>query len=193
MRVEHRELVAVVLGEPQLRVRQLELESIRRRRLVRPRLVALRPPVAKEEQPARFVRRFALGVRDELCAHAAGDHHQTVCSIEASTSSASQKSADRYFQPASARTATVVDPSRSAASLRATCATAPDDTPAKMPSSSSSRLTSRTDSSFDTSTFRSSFATSRIGGTYPSSSDRSPMTGSPGSGSAAATTASGKA
>src|SRR5438876_8422758 len=148
MGVEDRELVAVVFGEPDVRIVELELESIRRRGLVASGLVALGPPVAEEDQTARLVRRLALRVRDELRAHGVGDHHQTVRSIADSTSRASQKSAERYFQPPSARIATITPSSRSDASLRAMWTTAPEDTPAKMPSSSSSRRTSSTDSSF---------------------------------------------
>src|SRR5207247_665295 len=128
-------------------------------------LVARRSAAAQEHEPARLVRRLSLGVLDELGAHPGRNHHQTVRSIACSTSSASQKSADRYFQPPSARIATTTPSSSSPASLRATWPTAPAETPAKIPSSSSRRRTSRTDSSFDTSTFRSSFETSRIGGT----------------------------
>ena len=51
--------------------------------------------VAEEDEPACFVRCFPFGVRDELRAHVLGDHHQTVRSIAVSTSSASQKSAER--------------------------------------------------------------------------------------------------
>src|SRR3954447_6594796 len=189
--MENRELVAFVLGKPDLGIVELQLEAVRRRRGVVARLVALRLAVAEQDETASFVRHLALGVRDERFAHVGGNHHQTVRSIACSTSSFSQKSAERYFQPASARIATTTPSSSSSASFRATCPTAPADTPAKMPSSSSSRRTSCTDSSFVTSTLRSSFETSRIGGTYPSSSERRPMTGSPGSGSAAATTMSG--
>src|SRR5205807_3412145 len=101
----------------------------------------------------------------ERGSHLGRDYHQTVRSIERSTSSASQKSAERYFQPPSARIATTTPSSRSAASLRATCTTAPAETPAKMPSSSSSARTARTESSLETRTLRWSFETSRIGGT----------------------------
>src|SRR5262249_5549138 len=94
------------------------------------------------------------------------DYHQWLRSIVAAGSSASQKSADRYFQPPSARMPTTTLPSASSrARRRATWSTAPDETPAKMPSSSRSCLTAAAASSFDTSSFRSSFETSRIGGT----------------------------
>jgi hypothetical protein len=44
--VEDGELVAVVLGVPDLRIVELELEPVRRRRRIAPRLVALRTAVA---------------------------------------------------------------------------------------------------------------------------------------------------
>src|SRR5215211_2465170 len=189
--MEDREVVPVVLEEPDLGV-DLELEAVGRGGAVAAGHVALGASVAEEQQPARLVRVLRARVLLERGADLRRDHHQTVRSIDVSTSAASQKSADRYFQPPSGRTQTTTASSRSAARRRATCATAPDETPAKMPSSSSRRRIASTDSSFETSTFRSSFATSRIGGTYPSSSERSPITGSPGSGSAAATTTPGQ-
>src|SRR5438034_2552005 len=153
--MEDGELVAVVLRVPDLRIVELELEAVGRRRRIAARLVALGAFVAQQHQPTRLVRRLLFRVRDQCGAHVGGNHHQTVRSIACSTSSASQKSAERYFQPPSARIATTTPSSSSPASLRATCPTAPDETPAKTPSSSSRRRTSRTDSSFDTSTFRS--------------------------------------
>src|SRR6266571_1650440 len=118
--MEDRQLVAVVFGEPRLGVVELELEAVRRVRFVAAGLVTLCATVSQQDQPAGLVRRFPLGVRDELGAHLGGDHHQTVRSIDASTSSALQKPAERYFQPPSARIATTTPPSRSAASLQAT-------------------------------------------------------------------------
>src|ERR671923_520104 len=159
------ELVAGVLGKPDLGVVELELEAVRRGSRVAARLVSLGSAVAQEHETAGLIRRLALRMDDERSADVARNHHQTVRSIARSTSSASQKSAERYFQPPSARIATTTPSSSSAASLRATCKTAPEETPAKIPSSSSRRRTSCTDSSFETSTFRSSFDTSRIGGT----------------------------
>ena len=94
MGVEDGELVAVVLGEPHVRVLELELEPVRGRGRVPAGLVPLCAAVAEEDDAAGLVRRFTLGVRSELCAHALGNHHQTVRSIAVSTSSASQKSAD---------------------------------------------------------------------------------------------------
>ena len=85
-----------------------------------------------------------------------------------------QKGALRYFQPPSASTQTTTPSSSSPAIFRATWSTAPDEPPAKIPSSSSSARTPSTDSSFVTSTFRSRRDTSRIGGTYPSASERRP-------------------
>src|SRR5438309_10626705 len=163
--MEDGQLVARVLREPDLRIVELELEAVRRRGRVSSGLVPLGPSVTQEDEPARLVRDFFPGVLDEPGSYLGRDHHQTVRSIACSTSSDSQKSADRYFQPPSARIATTTPSSSSPASLRATCPTAPAETPANKPSSSSRRRTSRTDSSFETSTFRSSFDTSRIGGT----------------------------
>ena len=54
--------------------------------------------------PHASFRSVRLGVLPDRQARRVGDYHQTVRSIDSSTSSASQKSADRYFQPASART-----------------------------------------------------------------------------------------
>src|SRR3954452_7210595 len=165
VRVENGELVPVVLGVPDLGIVELQLEAVRRRCRVAPRFVAFGAAVSQQHEAAGLVRRLALRVLDERGADVRRNHHQTVRSIACSTSSASQKSADRYFQPASAKTATTTPSSSSPASLRATCPTAPAETPAKIPSSSSRRRTSRTESSFETSSLRSSFETSRIGGT----------------------------
>src|SRR6266566_3463780 len=114
---------------------------------------------------AGLVRRLGPRVLLERGAHLGSDHHQRSASISPSTSSASQKEAERYFQPASARIATITPSSSSAASLRATWTTAPAETPANTPSSSSSARTPATASAFETSSLRSSFETSRIGGT----------------------------
>src|SRR5581483_507730 len=191
--VEDGELVAVVLEvEDEARVRCAQLEPERARGGVDAGQVALRDPAPEGEEPARLVRRFVLGVPFQLAANRRGHYHQWPCSIACSASGASQKSAERYFQPPSARMQTTTPSSSSAASRAATCTTAPEERPAKIPSRSTSARTPASDSAFETSSFRSSFATSRIGGTYPSSSERSPITGSPGSGSAAATSTSGK-
>src|SRR5918999_1477804 len=120
---------------------------------------------AQEDQPAGLVRRFGAGVLLEGAPHRGGDYHQTLRSIERSTSSASQNCADRYFQPPSASTATTTPSSSSAASRRATWRTAPEETPANTPSASRRARTPSTDSSFETSTFRSRRDTSRTGGT----------------------------
>src|SRR5471032_2704235 len=104
-------------------------------------------------------------MRSQLRANLLADYHQSVLSIDSSTSVSCQNGADRYFQPPSAGTQTTVEPSgRSSATRRATCATAPDETPAKIPSLSSNARTAATDSAFETSSLRSSFETSRIGG-----------------------------
>src|ERR671915_482659 len=116
--------------------------------------------------------RDGRGVLDERRAHLGRHYHQTRSSIEAPTSSAVQKSAERYFQPPSARTHTTTPSSSSSAIRRATCTTAPEETPAKMPSRSSRSRSPATDSSLETSSLRSRRETSRIGGTYPSASER---------------------
>src|SRR5207253_3481716 len=100
--------------------------------------------------------------RRERLADLGRDHHHSVAS---SISSPCQKPAERYFQPPSGRTHTTTPSSSSAARRRATWTTAPDETPAKIPSSSSSARTPATASSFETRSLRLIFATSRIGGT----------------------------
>src|SRR5207302_4543660 len=112
-----------------------------------------------------LVRGFGSRVLLEGGADLGANYHQRSASISPSTSSASQKEAERYFHPASARIATTTPSSSSPASLRATWATAPAETPAKTPSLSSSARTPATASAFETSSFRSSLETSRIGGT----------------------------
>src|SRR5919108_1277859 len=191
MRVENREVIPLVLEEEVGRITRAELEPVRASQRVLARKVPLCNTVAERDETTGLVRRLGACVLDQLLADLGRNYHQTACSIACSTSSASQSGADRYFQPPSARIATTTPSSSSSARRRATCRTPPDETPAKIPSASSSARIPATDSAFDTSTFRSSRETSRIGGTYPSSSDRSPITGSPGSGSAAATTACG--
>src|SRR5262249_10178316 len=143
MRVEDGELVAVVLEEPELRI-DVELEAVRRRGAVAPALVPFGDAAAQDDQATRFVRVLRLRVRDKPPAHGGRDHHHRLRSIDASMSSAVQKSALRYFQPASASTQTTTPSSSSAASLRATWTTAPAETPAKMPSSFSRARTART-------------------------------------------------
>src|SRR6476619_2487951 len=107
MRVEDRELVALVFQEPVLGL-GVELEAIRARGRVAGGQVALGLAVVEHHQAAGLVRLLGR------------DHHQTDSSITASGSGASQKGAERYFQPASARTATTTPSSSSLASLRAT-------------------------------------------------------------------------
>src|SRR5262249_57799392 len=119
--------------------------------------VALRVTAAEDDQAACLVRRLHLRVLDELRADPRRDHHQTLSSIARSTSAACQNAAERYFHPASARTQTTTPSSSSSASLRATCATAPADTPANRPSRARKSRTPATDSSVETSTFRSGF------------------------------------
>src|SRR6266851_4008555 len=163
MRVEDGQLVAVVLEEPDLGV-GLELVAVRRLEPVAAADVALGDAVAENDQAAAFVRCLLAAVRAQLLADRLGDYHHSVRSIDSSTSSARQNSAERYFQPPSASTATMVEPSgSSSAILRATCTTAPAETPAKIPSRSSSACTAATDSAFETRILRSSFETSRIG------------------------------
>ena len=118
VRVHHRELVALVLEEPDLGVRHAQLEPVRRGGVVDPRHVPLGDAVLEDEQPARLVRRVRPRRAPDRQARRVGDYHQTVRSIDSSTSSASQKSAERYFQPASARTQTTTPSSSSAASRR---------------------------------------------------------------------------
>src|SRR5207253_3821178 len=163
VRVEDRELVALVLEEPVLGL-GLELEAVRARRGVVARDVALCDTVAQGDQATGLVRGLRLRVAAQLGPDLRRDHHQTAASSSSSAAD-SQKPAERYFQPASASTATIVPSSSSAASFRATWMTAPDETPAKTPSARSSSRREATASSFETSTFRSSCETSRTGGT----------------------------
>ena len=171
MRMDDR-LVEVAVAEirPHDRV-QAQLEVVRRRRRVLSGDVFDRDEafglLLEQEKPAGLVRELGLCVRDDRGPHDGRDHHQMVVSIDSATSSSgtSQKSALRYFQPPSARIVTTTPSSSSSASRLATWIAAPEETPPRMPSRLSSSRTAVTDSSFDTSTFRSSFATSRIGGT----------------------------
>src|SRR5439155_1061922 len=117
----------------------LEFEAVGRGRPVRAGDVALRNAVAKHDEAAGLVRRLRAGVCLEVAADLLRDHHQTVRSIDSSTSSfdASQNPAERYFQPPSARTqATTASSPSSPARRSATWRTAPAETPAKMPSRS---------------------------------------------------------
>src|ERR1044072_765462 len=76
-------------------------------------------------------------------------------------------------------------PSSSSPAIRTAIeAIAPDDTPAKIPSSSASRRVQTMASWLVTKIFRSSSERSMIGGMKPSSSERRPCTGSPCIGSA---------
>src|ERR1700722_5239150 len=103
MRVEDRQLVAVVLEEPHLGV-DFELVAVGRRQLVPTPDIALGDAVAEDEQSAALVRRLGCRMCVQLGADLGGDYHQSVDSIDCSTSLASQKPAERYFQPPSAST-----------------------------------------------------------------------------------------
>src|ERR1035438_10012863 len=92
---------------------------------------------------------------------------------------------ERYFQPSSATTNTTFPSSSSPAIRTAMLAIAPLDTPANRPSSSSSLRVQQIASRLVTKILRSSSERSMIGGMKPSSSERSPCTGSPCIGSAA--------
>ena len=107
--VEDGELVALVLEEPHLGV-DLELVAVRRGEPVAAADVALGDAVAEDEHAAALVRRLLGGVGVQLGADRGRDYHQSVLSIDSSTSSALQKSPERYFQPPSASTATTTEP-----------------------------------------------------------------------------------
>src|SRR3954462_11673364 len=92
---------------------------------------------------------------------------------------------ERYFQPSSQTMKTTLPSSISLAIRTAIDAIAPLETPAKMPSSSSSLRVHTTASWLVTKILRSSSDRSMIGGMKPSSRERSPWTGSPCIGSAA--------
>src|SRR3954452_14677808 len=134
VRVEDGQLIALVLQEPVLRL-GLQLEAVGARGRVAAGDVALRDSAPERDQAARLVRGLRLGVSAQLGADLDGDHHQTAASSSSSACASScQKPADRYFQPASARTATTVPSpdwsSSSSARRRATWMTAPEETPA---------------------------------------------------------------
>src|SRR5439155_27280832 len=136
-----------------------ELEAVRARCLVDRGDVALGDAVAKGDQATCLVRCLRARVLGELGTDGRGHYHQTDRSIAPATSSESQKSAERYFQPPSASTQTMTPSSSSSASRSAAWITAPEETPPKMPSRSSSRRRPATDCSFETRSFRSSFET----------------------------------
>src|ERR1700694_4825138 len=92
---------------------------------------------------------------------------------------------ERYFQPSSATTNTTLPSSSSPAMRTAMLAMAPLETPANTPSSSRSLRVQEIASLLVTKILRSSTLRSMIGGMKPSSSERSPCTGSPCIGSAA--------
>src|SRR5579871_6583637 len=112
MRVEDRELVALVLQEPHLRV-DLELVPVGRGEAVPPAQVPLGDTVTERDHPAALVRCLLGRVLVELRSDLLRDYHQSVDSIDSSTSAARQNSPERYFQPPSASTATTTDPSGS--------------------------------------------------------------------------------
>ena len=140
----------------------------RRRRRCAAARSARRRRRASSDQAAGLVRRLRVArARSSSRAHRGRDHHQTVRSIDAlDVVGASQKSAERYFQPPSARIADddalvelVGEPARDV-----------DDRARRRrrrrcPPGRAARARPATDSSFETSIFRSSFETSRIGGT----------------------------
>src|SRR2546423_13775698 len=111
-----------------------QFEAKGRRRCVLTADVFHRDVAVEQEEAAGLVGILLARVCSDLGAHTVGDHHHSERSIDDSMSSADQKSALRYFQPASASTQTTTPSSSSAASLRATWTTAPDETPAKIPS-----------------------------------------------------------
>src|SRR5262249_20232551 len=162
MRVEHRELVPVILEKPDERV-DLELVAVRRLEGILASVVLLGDAVAERDDPAALVRRVVPRVCPQPGGDRRRDPHQGTSSA---IPSPPQKGAERSFQPPSASTATTVDPSGSSPAIRrATWTTAPDDTPANSPSWSSSARAAAAASAFDTSSLRSSFATSSTGGT----------------------------
>ena len=124
--MEDGELVALVFEEPHRRV-DLELVPVRRRQRVPAADVAVGDAVPEDEYAAALVGRLVGGVRVQLGPYGGRDHHQSTAS---SISSPLQNGAERYFQPPSARTATTTEPSGSSSAIRrATCTTAPDETP----------------------------------------------------------------
>src|SRR4051794_12752830 len=130
MRMEHGELVAVVLEEPHVGI-DLQLVAIRRRERVAAAHVALGNAVAQHEHAAAFVRGLLLGVRAQCRADRGGDPPH---SLLPSISPPCQNGALRYFHPPSASTHATTDSSGSSSATRhATCTAAPADTPAKMP------------------------------------------------------------
>src|SRR5262249_54440033 len=164
MGVEDGELVAVVLEKPDRGI-DVELEAVRRGRPVAARPVALGRPAPGPHDAAGLVRLLGPSMLFGFPANGCGHYHQSSDSISASASSGSQKGDERYFQPPSARIVTTTPSSSSSASLRATWTTAPAETPAKTPSRSTKARPPATASAFETRSLRSSFDTSRIGGT----------------------------
>src|SRR4029434_6828276 len=114
-------------------------------------------------------------------------HRVSETFFSARASSGAHAWVERYFHPPSASRHTTSPRSSSDATRRPTWSTAPDEMPAKTPSRAFSRRAARTESATFTRNLRSSTDSSKIGGTNPSSSERSPYTRSPSSGSAAIT------
>src|SRR5438874_697217 len=123
MGVEDREFVALVLEKPDVGI-DVELEAVGRSGTVAAGFVARGLAASEDDDAAGLVRCFGSGVRLEGGADLDADHHQRSAFISPSTSSASQKEAERYFHPASARIATTTPSSSSPASLRATWSSA---------------------------------------------------------------------
>src|ERR671925_196457 len=97
--MEDGELVALVLEEPVLGL-GLQLEAVWAGGGVLRRDVPAGAAGSEDDEAAGFVRLLGTRVLLERGTHLRGDHHQTDCSISASASGpASQKPAERYFQP----------------------------------------------------------------------------------------------
>src|SRR6266516_27504 len=126
-----------------------------------------------------------------------GDTHNKTCfsyhNTFASNSPSSSRrlrvhrSSLRYFQPPSARMATILPCSMLSAIRRAACRDAPQEGPAKIPSWSLSWRVRRIESIAETRILPSSSVLSNMGGTKPSCRLRRPCTASPCIGSAATT------
>src|SRR6188508_3893572 len=190
-------------GKP-VEVLGMDLIAVRRRRRIPRRLEAQRAPTRSgwafpDDQPARLVRDLGAGMVDHRLDDGRGDggrrgtwvdraHHQLTPPSRASRMSSKSVvyvPAERYFQPPSGSSATMVPERILRASRAAATSTAPHDGPPKMPSRKTSSRSAVSASMFDTRYLASSRSGSRTSGMKPSSSDRSPCTPSPGSGSAA--------
>src|SRR6478735_5505080 len=200
------DLVGVVgLDRQAEQVGRLDLVAIGRGRLVPGRNVFKRHPGLRggrvaDDEATGLVRVLGTGLRSDRLAdgwrHENGrwpgvvGHHQFTPPSSASSISSrlvEKVPADRYFQPPSGRSATIVPDSISDATRAAATMTAPHDGPAKIPSRKTSSRRAAIASRFETRYFASMNDGSRISGMKPSSRDRRPWTSSPGSGSAAMT------